>query len=167
MTKLFGAIFIISASVLTGFSIGTKLHERVRLLTALRIMLQRLRRELSVSMPEYIQMFENDRDELTKPISSRIVTELKGGGTPSGSVKLAFSSAYSVRLLKSDEREFFSGVLSMLGEGSLSGAEDMLTNADEQIRQFILSAQEEEKNRSRVSLALSVYIGLAAAILLS
>ncbi len=166
MLRLSGALLILLASLLFGLSSVLRLRERVCLLGALKLFVMNVRRELSVAMPELRELFSMNENERTKPITDMIASAISSGEMPHTAVENAFSSQYAKRLLKPDEREYLAKTLSTLGSGDLQSAEETLGYLQAQLELYTESAAEEERKNSKVSLAVSAYIGLAAMILM-
>ena len=166
MIKLFGLLLLFSSSVLVGVSMAQRLKERVALLLALRLLMQSIKAELSISMPELHELFSHSSNERTKPITDRLSERLQAGLSPRESADDAFSSPYAKRLLAPQEREYLARSLSALGMGDLKCACETLDAACSQLDVYITQASENEKQNTKVSLALSVYTGLAVVIVL-
>ena len=166
MIKLFGLLLLFFSSVMVGLSIVFRLRERVKLLRAFSSLVHAFRLKLSVSRPELLQLFLSDIDSLTQPITSKIAACLAENGAPQICVPKAFDSSYARRLLKDGEREYLSTVFSQLGSGDIPSALEILDSASTVIESYIKIADDEERSNSKTTLTLSVYIGLAAVILL-
>ena len=151
---------------MTGMTCVWRLSERVSLLRSLRTYLGVLRREISLNMPFYSELLESAADDSVKPIARKAAELIKSGKTPAESVCEAFSQPYAVRLLTAEEREYMAGVIADLGESDCESAARRLGAAEKTLDEFVSQAAAQRTQRSRVQLALAVYLGLALVILL-
>ena len=166
MIKTAGLLLLFFTSLMTGYSYSERLSERVRLLRALRLLLTRFSRELTVSRPELSRLFMSDNNASTSIITGRIAELLDSGSSPEESVRAAFCEPYPKRLLKQDERDYLTSVLAQLGGGDVSSALKVLGDCACSVDEYIESAVLDERKKAKAGLSLSVYIGLAAVILL-
>lgn len=166
MTKLAGSLLIFVSSVMTGLAYACRLKDRVRLLRAFKALVQSFSAQLSLSRPELSRLFLTDSGSMTSPITGMIGNALSENGTPEECVRAAFDAPYPKYYLTEAERSCLITAFSAIGGGDLASALKTLESASKALDTYINNAAEDERARSKTGFALSVYVGLAAVILL-
>lgn len=166
MIRLSGALLIALSSVMAGFALSSRIHERVRMLISINLLIQEMSRSLSLGMPPYAELFGGCADGRLKPFTEAVNENLLAGADPEKSVKTGCDVPAMKRLLTSVEREYLTKVLSAVAEADIDGARSILSGASERFTAIITQAELSEKSDSKISMTAAVYIGAAAAVLL-
>ncbi len=166
MFKTIGLMMIFLSSLLVGASAVLKLRERVNMLCAVKMLVCRLDRKLTLFMPEFSRLFDDENEYPISQLTDTIREEMAKGASARESVGKAFSSECVTRLLKAEERGFLTETFAAIGESDIDSAKKLLSDMETTLDVYISQARESEKKDSKVALALPVYIGAAAVIIL-
>ncbi|MBQ1546352.1 MAG: hypothetical protein IIZ59_02335 [Clostridia bacterium] len=164
--RISGAILIALSSVFTGFALSSRIHERVRMLISVNLLIQQMSRSLSFGMTPYMELFTECTDERIKPFTEAVCKNIRAGADPTEGVRAGADIPAMKRLLTADERAYLAQVLSAVPQADIDGARSILDGAAARFGAIIARAEQSEKSDSKISMTAAVYIGAAAAVLL-
>lgn len=165
MLKMIGITAVLLSSVMFGFYLTRKLRRHIEILSSLREIMLTFKREISYRMTPMSDLFGMCSDLSVSEFTGCISDGLQKGRSLGESVKAAEENTNCMSELTGTERAFVLQTLSDLGGTDVESQISMLENAVQTVDEFINIAKENKAKNSKVYFTMSLYIGIAIAII--
>lgn len=166
MIKNLGLILIFITAVMTGFSLTSRMNDKIKLLTSFKSLIHEFKREITYQAPSLSELFSLNKDKYIFPLAESIVKNLDNGSDLDESIRLSFENSDCIKLLSTDEKKDLINIFSSLGKSDFEGQISLLDNAIEKLDMYIENAVDSRNKKSKVYLTTSIYVGLAVVIIL-
>lgn len=166
MLKLFGMILVVVSSAAFGFYLVSRLNERVVLLSDFVEMLTNFRFEIGYNLTPVEDLFENNNINSLTKFTAITAENLRLGLSLEQSLTKAADKTGCFSALKRAEKDYILSLLSSLGAADCESETVMLDGGIERTKEFLKQAVQKKEKDSKVYLTMSLYIGIATAIIL-
>lgn len=166
MIKYTGIFTIFFSSVMFGLYLVGRLSSRVNIIRSLIEMFRLFKREICYRMPTVSELFELCSELEISEFTTAVASKLSDGKSIEESVTDSVLSAKCLSEFTTEEKNALTEILSSLGTTDSEGQISIIDSATERFQEFLEKALEAKNKNSKIYMSVSVYVGLAAAILL-
>lgn len=165
MIKYIGIFIIFFSSVMFGMYLVGRLTHRINILRSIMDMLKLFKREINYRMPTVSELFELCSELPISDFTVSVTSMLSEGESLEKSISASAELSSCLSDLTSEEKGSLTDILSSLGTTDSESQISIIENGIELFGEFLERAADDKKRNSKVYMSVSVYVGLAAAIL--
>lgn len=166
MLKYSGILLIFISCLMAGVFKVLRLTKHISVLQSTVNMLSTFKIEINYSQPLLSDLFCTYSDDIINDFIFLLSASIKECDSPKICISECVEGSQSLSVLSENEKEVLKELLSSLGTTDISAQDLLLTRGIKRVEEFLLSAKEQKNKNSKVYLTFSIYIGLAAAVLL-
>lgn len=166
MIKYFGIMLLFISCVMIGVFKVSRLSNHISVLQSTVNMLNTFQRELNYSQPLLSELFCTYSDEVIDDFALLLSQSVKDCNNLESCVAECIRNSQSLAVLSKAEKETLEELLSSLGASDIDSQVSLLSGGIGMFDEFLTSAKTQKEKNSKVYLTFSIYIGLAAAVLL-
>lgn len=166
LIKYIGITAIFVSCLMYGGYLAGKLSQRIKILTAVVDMLDNFLREMRYSMPVLSDIFKSCTAAELRELTLSLSAELRGDKAFKLSVVDAVRSCDCLDVLTDEEKGSLIKVLSELGTSDIDAQQSVLESGISIFEKYLENAETDKNKNSKVYFTVSVYAGLAAAVML-
>ena len=166
MIKYLGIMLIFISCVMIGIFRVSKLSNHISVLQSTINMLGTFQRELNYSQPLLYELFYTYTDEVIDDFVLLLSQSVKDCDNLENCVSECMRNSQSLAVLSKAEKETLEELLSSLGVSDIDSQVSLLSGGIGRFDEFLKAAKIQKEKNSKVYITFSIYIGLAAAVLL-